>query len=144
MVLLGGMIVALSVIRLIPRRRLPVITYLGAGGLYIYLLHPLVLRPLHERDVFDGVGSPAGLLGAVCLATLLSAALASPPLRWLTRPLIQPSVPWLFKPNADPGARPPAKADAGPGSTPDEPSVAEALRPLPVPRRQVSERAGRR
>jgi fucose 4-O-acetylase-like acetyltransferase len=97
MILLAGMVIALSFIRLIPRRRLPVITYLGAGGLYIYLLHPLVLRPLHHRDAFGWADSWPGLLGALGLAGLLAAALASPPLRWLTRPLVQPCLPWLFR-----------------------------------------------
>ncbi len=96
-VLLGGMVLALSFIRLVPRRRLPVLTYLGAGGLYIYLLHPLVLRPLQRRGALDWIDSEVDQVAMLGLAVALSATLASPPLRWLARPVIQPRLPWLFR-----------------------------------------------
>ncbi|MGP3970336.1 hypothetical protein [Streptomyces sp. 6N223] len=93
-VLVAGMALALSFVRLVPRRRLPLVTYLGAGGMYIYLLHPLALRLLaHAGYGVEWVGpwpEQATLLG---LATLLAASLASPPVRRLTRPIIQPSRP---------------------------------------------------
>jgi fucose 4-O-acetylase-like acetyltransferase len=90
-VLAAGAAVALSLIRLMPHRRLPFVTYLGAGGLYIYLLHPLALRALGHAGIgFTWVGPWPEQAALLCLATLLAAALASPPMRRLTRPLIQP------------------------------------------------------
>jgi fucose 4-O-acetylase-like acetyltransferase len=90
-VLLVGAAVTLSFVRLVPARRLPLVTYLGSGGLYIYLLHPPMLRLLgHAGLDFRWAGpwpEQAALLG---LAALMSAALASPPVRFLTRPIIQP------------------------------------------------------
>ncbi|MGP4113309.1 acyltransferase family protein [Streptomyces sp. 4N509B] len=90
-VLLGGMAVALSLVRLFPRRRLPFVTYLGSGGLYIYLLHGFLLRPLNAAGVMDwargGLAAQA-LLVVLCVAA--SAALASPPVRRLTMPIVQP------------------------------------------------------
>ncbi|WP_059008221.1 acyltransferase family protein [Streptomyces specialis] len=88
--LFGGMAVALSVIRLVPGHRLPFITYLGSGGLYIYLLNPLLLRPLNAAEVFARVDTFAEQAGLVCVAFAISAACASPFVRRLTRPLIQP------------------------------------------------------
>jgi fucose 4-O-acetylase-like acetyltransferase len=91
-VLLAGAAVALSFIRLMPRHRLPVVTYLGAGGMYIYLLHPLALRLLAHAGIgFGWVGPWPEQAALLALAALLAAALASPPVRRLTRPLIQPS-----------------------------------------------------
>ncbi|CAL9511573.1 hypothetical protein SUDANB171_03635 [Streptomyces sp. enrichment culture] len=109
-----GFVVALAFIRLVPRRHLPVISYLGAGGLYMYLLHPLLLRPLLERYGVDWVGpwpeQAALLLFAVALAT----ALATPPVRWLLRPLVQPRIGWLFRPETAPAPRAPRPgADKG-------------------------------
>ncbi len=108
-ILLGGMLVVLSAIRLVPRRRLPFVTCLGAGGLYIYLLHPLALRPLNAADVparFDSWPDQ----GALVLATmLLAAALASPPVRRLTRPLVQPR---LLRERVLASASPPKRSSA--------------------------------
>ncbi|MFG2737394.1 hypothetical protein N0X72_10670 [Streptomyces carpaticus] len=113
-VLAAGAVIALAFIRLVPRRNLPVITYLGAGGLTIYLLHPLVLRPLLERYGVDWVGpwpeQAALLLFAIALASLL----ATPPVRWLARPLVQPRIGWLFRPETAPR---PARPESPSGTT---------------------------
>ncbi|MGP3968732.1 hypothetical protein [Streptomyces sp. 6N223] len=71
---------------------MPRVTYLGAGGLYIYLLHPLALRALaHAGYGLDWVGSWPEQAALLCLAVLLTAVLASPHVRRLTRPVIQPT-----------------------------------------------------
>ncbi|MFG3260333.1 acyltransferase family protein [Streptomyces sp. NPDC048172] len=96
-VLAGGGVVALAFVRLMPRRRIPVISYLGAGGLYIYLLHPLMLRPLTAYGDFLGkVGPWHEQLALLAVVTVLSAALASPPVRKVAWPLVQPRLPWLY------------------------------------------------
>ncbi|UGY91828.1 acyltransferase family protein [Streptomyces gobiensis] len=105
-VLLCGMVIGLSFIRLVPKGRIPVITYLGAGGLYIYLLHPLALRPVMINGGVDWVRSWPEQLALVLLAAVLAAALASPPVRRLTRPLVQPRLPWLFAPAPAPPTTP--------------------------------------
>jgi fucose 4-O-acetylase-like acetyltransferase len=91
-ILLGGMAVALSLMRLIPRRRLPFVTYLGSGGLYIYLLHPFVVRPFAADDTFAWVDTWTEQAGLLVLSVALATALASPPVRRLTRPIIQPTL----------------------------------------------------
>jgi fucose 4-O-acetylase-like acetyltransferase len=89
-VLLCGAVVALSFVRLAPRRRLPYISYLGSGGLYIYLLHPLVIRPPLQWFGVQWVSSWWEQAGLVVLAVVLSGALASPLVRRVTWPFIQP------------------------------------------------------
>lgn len=121
-VLLAGMVIALSLVRVVPRQRLPFVTYLGAGGLYIYLLHPLVLRPVKSVWGFDWVGPWHEQLLVVLMAVGLSAALASPPVRALARPLVQPRLPWLF--------RRPEEARKTPAPVPvTPPAGAEAVAP---------------
>ncbi|WP_130797629.1 MULTISPECIES: acyltransferase family protein [Streptomyces] len=91
-----GIVMGLSLINLVPRRRIPVVTYLGAGGMYIYLLHPLVLRPLRETGIFERVDQRSEQLLIILAAVVLAALLASPPVRLLAKPVVQPSVSWLF------------------------------------------------
>lgn len=115
-VLLGGMLVILAFLPLVPRRRLPLVTSLGTAGLYIYLLHPLALRPLLERYGFDWVGPWYEQVALVLFAVVLAAALGSPPVRWLTRPVIEPRLPWLFRGDPGPGREPGAGAGAMAGN----------------------------
>ncbi|NLU70886.1 acyltransferase family protein [Streptomyces sp. HNM0574] len=107
MVLVCGMVIALSFIRLVPKRQLPVVTYLGAGGLYIYLLHPLLLRALTAVWDVTSVGPWPEQLALLALGVTLAAALGSPPVRRLTRPVVQPRLPWLYAREPEPlkGAR---------------------------------------
>ncbi|SCK43965.1 Fucose 4-O-acetylase [Streptomyces sp. WMMB 714] len=115
-VLVCGMLIALSFIRLMPGRRLPVVTYLGAGGLFIYLLHPLVLRALFHFVGLGWVGPWYEQLAVAAFGCVLAAALASPPVRRLARPLVQPRMTWLYAPE-DSGGRapsaPPRKEPSG-------------------------------
>lgn len=104
-VLLCGTAIALAFIRLTPRRRLPFVTYLGAGGLFVYLLHPLVLRVLFHVTDLSWVGpwpEQLALLGSGCA---LAAVLASPVVRRLTEPLLRPRLSWLYVRPADEPAR---------------------------------------
>jgi fucose 4-O-acetylase-like acetyltransferase len=121
-VLACGMVIALSFIRLVPRRRIPVVTYLGAGGLYVYLLHPLALRPWQSEWGFGWADSGVAQLALLGLAALVSAALASPVVRWLTRPLVQPRLPWLLRTDAPP------KRSSKPAASPEPPERGDATR----------------
>ncbi|MBA0049405.1 hypothetical protein E0L36_00280 [Streptomyces sp. AJS327] len=121
-VLLCGMVIVLSFVRLVPRRRLPVVSYLGSGGLYLYLLHPLAVRVLHVSGDVRWAGPWPEQLLLVLVGVLLAAALASPPVRWAARPLVQPRLPWLFAaPPPGPSRPPPGPPHAadGPGSGDD-------------------------
>ncbi|MDT0441830.1 acyltransferase family protein [Streptomyces johnsoniae] len=89
-ILACGAAVALSVIRLAPRRRIPFVTALGTGGMFMYLLHPLVIRPVEAAFAVDWVGSGAEQLLLLLLSAALAAALASPPVRLLAAPLVRP------------------------------------------------------
>lgn len=72
------------------------VSYLGSGGLYIYLFHPLLIRAMRRSIGTDWVGPWHEQLALVVMAVLAAALLASKPVRWLTRPLIQPKLAWLF------------------------------------------------
>ncbi|MGP4110123.1 acyltransferase family protein [Streptomyces sp. 4N509B] len=114
-VLLVGAAVTLSFVRLVPRRRLPFVTYLGAGGMYIYLLHPLALRLLTHAGIdYAWVGPWPEQAALLALAALLAAALASPPVRLLTRPIIQPARPRRRPPPPDRRDRPTAPTPTTP------------------------------
>ncbi|WP_070016576.1 acyltransferase family protein [Streptomyces nanshensis] len=101
-VLVCGTLIALSFIRLVPKRRLPLVTYLGAGGLFIYLLHPLVLRVVFHFAGLRWVGPWPEQLAVLVFACVLAVVLASAPVRWLARPLVQPRLPWLYAPEPEP------------------------------------------
>lgn len=120
-----GIVMALSLINLIPRARVPVVTYLGAGGMYIYLLHPLILRPLREYGFFDRIDHKAEQVAVVLAAVAMAAVLSSPPIRRLTKPIVQPSMPWLFSRRI--------REESGRRSTPPTVSIPhEAAHELPL------------
>ncbi|MFI7273280.1 acyltransferase family protein [Streptomyces sp. NPDC049879] len=89
-VLLVGVAGALALLRLMPRRRVPVVSWLGAGGMYVYVLHPLVLRPLLEWGAVAWVRSWPEQAVVPVMACALSAALASPPVRRAARWVVAP------------------------------------------------------
>ncbi|MGW0826170.1 acyltransferase family protein [Streptomyces sp. NPDC002845] len=102
MALAWGVIGAVSLIRIIPPKKIPVITYLGAGGLYMYLIHPLVLRQLYWFDFYEGLGGMFDAMTVFVGAVLSAALMASRPVRKITRPLVQPRLPWIFSPPESP------------------------------------------
>lgn len=75
-------------------------THFGQYTLYVYLLHTFVLWPFRETDLIRDL-RPAELWLPVVIvgAVLLAMALATKPVRFVTRPLIEPRPRWLF---ADP------------------------------------------
>ncbi|MFE9312645.1 acyltransferase family protein [Streptomyces sp. NPDC088353] len=111
LVLASAAALVLCLLRLMPRRRLPLITTLGAGGFTIYLLHPLVILPVREQGWISRVNTPAEIAGLVLCAILLTMVLGSPPVRHLVRPLTRPSTGWLFAPTT-PGSQRPERAPA--------------------------------
>ena len=92
-VLLAGGVVLLSFVRLVPARRLPFVTYLGAGGFFMYLLHPFFIRPVQAARAVDWVDTVPEQVGLLLAGAALAAALASPPVRALARPLVRPRLP---------------------------------------------------
>ncbi|MEV0694871.1 acyltransferase family protein [Streptomyces sp. NPDC050388] len=111
LVLASAAALVLCLLRLMPRRRLPLITTLGAGGFTIYLLHPLVILPARELGWISRVNTPVEIVGLVLCAVLLTMVLGSPPVRRLVRPLTRPSTGWLFAP-ATPGPQQPERVAA--------------------------------
>lgn len=98
LVLASAAALVLCLLRLMPRRRLPLISALGAGGFTIYLLHPLVIMPFREQGWISRVNTPVEIVGLVLCAVLLTMTLGSPPVRRLVQPLTRPSIGWMFAP----------------------------------------------
>ncbi|WP_159037333.1 acyltransferase family protein [Streptomyces specialis] len=132
-VLCCGMVIALAFVRLVPRRKLPLITYLGAGGLYIYLLHPLVLRPVLLEWGMDWVG-PWYEQALIPLAAIaLTVVLGSAPVRKLTRPVVQPSLDWLFRPQPEKPERTGNTGNTGNTDGTGRDGTEPPAAPVPVP-----------
>ncbi|MER5917800.1 acyltransferase family protein [Streptomyces sp. NPDC001982] len=98
LVLASAAALVLCMLRLMPRRRLPLISALGAGGFTVYLLHPLVILPVREQGWVERVDTRVELVGLVLCAIALTVVLASSPVRRLVKPLSRPPVGWLFAP----------------------------------------------
>lgn len=90
-----------AVLVLAPRRRIPVLTYLGSGTMYVYVLHLPVITVLSSTDFFDHFDSRVEVLALMAGGLLLAAALASAPTRALTRWLVQPKFTWPFRTSAE-------------------------------------------
>lgn len=102
LVRLGVLVVAaflvLCLLRLIPKRRLPMISSMGAAGFTVYLLHPLVIMPLREKGLIARANTTTELIALLLAGVLLTMLLASPPVRSLVRPLTSPKARWLLAP----------------------------------------------
>ncbi len=92
---------SLALLSLIPQRRIPWITYLGTGSMYIYLLHPFIVRELRLREYFNSIDTTMGVIIMFALAITIGLALASPPIRAIFRPIIQPRYNWPFTRDSD-------------------------------------------
>lgn len=118
-VLASAAFLVLCLLRLVPRRRVPLVSALGAGGFTVYLLHPLVILPLREKGLIDRADTRLELVALVVFGVLLTAVLASPLVRRLAEPLTRPRVGWLLTPApATPAAAPAGPAPGGPAPTP--------------------------
>lgn len=84
---------------LTPRGRIPIISYVGAGGFTIYLLHGLVLRIARINGLMPTPDEYTTWTVPLLIAAsfLLALILGSKPVRWLAGPLVRPRAKWLFK-----------------------------------------------
>ncbi|MET8327246.1 acyltransferase family protein [Streptomyces sp. NPDC005181] len=131
LVLASAAALVLCLLRLMPRRRLPLISTLGAGGFTIYLLHPLVIMPFREQGWISRVNTPVEIVGLVLCAVLLTMTLGSPPVRRLVQPLTRPSISWLFAP-AEPRQQP-VFTEASMAAAPST-ATWQGRAPVPAPR----------
>ncbi|MGW7200210.1 acyltransferase family protein [Streptomyces chryseus] len=129
LVLASAAALVLCLLRLMPRRRLPLVSVVGAGGFTVYLLHPLVILPVREHGWIARVNTPVEIVGLVLCAVLLTLVLGSPPVRRLVRPLTRPPVGRLFT-AAPPDRQPaPTRTPAPAGSAPEQPVLADTRAP---------------
>lgn len=98
-----GAVTVLSMLYLIPRRHLKLITYIGSGGFTIYLFHGLVLRWLRNAELMPAPADEQWwtVPSLVLFSFALAALLGSKPFRWLARPIVRPRLKWLLRPDRD-------------------------------------------
>ncbi|RZB17341.1 acyltransferase [Streptomyces sp. F001] len=104
LVLASAAALVLCLLRVMPKRRLPLISALGAGGFTVYLLHPLVILPLRERGLIARADTHLEVAALMVGGVVLTAVLASPFIRRLARPLTRPPVGLLLAPAPAPAA----------------------------------------
>ncbi|MBT2413909.1 acyltransferase family protein [Streptomyces sp. ISL-12] len=129
----AGLVVCL--LRVMPKRRVPLISVLGSGGFTVYLLHPLVILPLREKGLIERADTRLELAALLVFAVTLAAALASPPVRRLVQPLTRPPVDRLLF------TRPPAADPAvGPSAQPSSDTLSKRLEKRPASHHDDSDR----
>ncbi|MBY8888016.1 acyltransferase family protein [Streptomyces sp. PTM05] len=99
--LLASTVMVISVLALVPRRKLW-FTALGAVTMYPYLLHGLVVQAGEWAGVHNAVAKdgPLAIVSLTAGAVLLALVLASPPVRKLAHWAVEPSVPRPPSPRA--------------------------------------------
>jgi fucose 4-O-acetylase-like acetyltransferase len=118
-ILAGGSAAALAVLHLMPRRFIPVISYVGAGGFTIYLMHGLVLRVLNRFGLLPTVADGEWALWVlVVFAFVLALVLGSKPVRRIVAPIVRPKARWLLIPDTrakkpEPSAHEPRRVHPG-------------------------------
>ena len=116
--LAAGVAGALAMLAVIPRRRIPVWTYLGTGSMYIYVIHALIVGQsgMRQTSWYRAIDTVPEMALLIVVAVGGALALASPPVRWLMRWLIQPRYRWLFRDEV-PGTPPLGRATSEPQRT---------------------------
>ncbi|XVX21434.1 acyltransferase family protein [Actinomycetota bacterium] len=112
-VLVFGGAATIATLFLVPRRHLPLITTIGAGGFTIYLFHGLVIRLLDfvgVLDVFTTQPTWWSMPALIAMAFALAAVLGSTPVRDRLRPITQPRIAFLLKDDKAPATGASAKA----------------------------------
>ncbi|MBA0127647.1 acyltransferase family protein [Haloechinothrix sp. YIM 98757] len=98
-ILVGAFGLLAAFFALVPRRHVW-FTSLGAGSLYVYLLHRYVIKGPEYTGLYDRMDwlhTPSGVAVTVLLGLVLTIVLASGPVRSLFRPLVEPRLDWLFR-----------------------------------------------
>lgn len=87
--LLLAAVLLTSLLILIPNRRMEPIRWLGQNTMPVFLIHGFLMRWISARGLLQSV--PYNWRGFMVagLALVISFALSSPPIVWLTRPLMQ-------------------------------------------------------
>lgn len=92
LLLLAAVLLA-SLLILIPNRRFEPISWLGQNTMPVFLIHGFLMRWISARGLFQSVPYNWRGLLVVGLALAISFVLSSPPVVWLTRPLMR----WPFE-----------------------------------------------
>ncbi|MEU8569219.1 acyltransferase family protein [Streptomyces pathocidini] len=110
--LVCSLLLAAAFLAWVPRRR-TWYTALGAGTLYAYLLHGLVIRTAAWEGWYEQAAwhTPAGAAAVTALGLALALGLSSAPVRRVLRPVVEPRLEWAFRggpaESAERGYRPP-------------------------------------
>lgn len=94
-------VLSLSVLVLIPVRRIPVLTVAGRKTMYVFLLHGFIARIWLESKwyrQFDSIEGKALILVSALVITIL---LSTVGVRAIFRPIVEPRVNFLFKRESD-------------------------------------------
>lgn len=101
LMLILGCVMTTAFLAVVPRRQLW-FTALGAGTLYVYLLHRFIVKaangPGGLYDSWEWLHSPLGIVAVVAFGFGVTVVLSSAPVRAFFRPLVEPRLEWLFRP----------------------------------------------
>lgn len=104
-VLTLSVLLGVSFLSLVPNKRLPFLTSLGANTMYPYLLHAFVIKYLDSLHMFEKINTPYEkillVIGSLALTVILSTSVT----RIVFRVLIEPNAKFLFAGNGKPNER---------------------------------------
>jgi fucose 4-O-acetylase-like acetyltransferase len=144
--LLVGALLSLAFLAWVPESR--PLARLGRRTMYVFLLHGFVVLAARRAGWYDAVDSWPAVLAVVVAAGCLAAALASPVVRRVFRPVVEPAAGWLLAddrgtdrgadPGGDRGGDPRGAPGAGVGRIPAQASR-RSREGTPAGRRPVRE-----
>ncbi|MQA61442.1 MAG: acyltransferase [Actinophytocola sp.] len=104
LMLILGCVMTTAFLAVVPRRQLW-FTALGAGTLYVYVLHRFIVKagtgPDGLYDSWEWLHTPLGVVAIVAFGFGVTVVLSSAPVRALFRPLVEPRLEWLFRRETD-------------------------------------------
>lgn len=91
-IILSALILALSVLSVMPDKKIKYVTSIGIGSFTVYLLHPLLFRVVNHVGLYEWANQWWQVLAVALASIALAAILASAPVRRVAKPFIYP--PW--------------------------------------------------
>lgn len=94
---IATIVLSLSVMAIVPRRKVPIISNMGTRTMYPYLFHAFLVFHLYSIGFYHNISTPVQKALWIMFCVVFTMFLASKHFKMLTKWLVEPNLKWIFK-----------------------------------------------